>query len=289
MITSKQKAIDLIAVIRQLPKDCTAKEMKEYTKLFVDYVGEGFRLNSIRKDLRNEGFSFDKEGYFLNHDERLESLQKYYNANYNSQNRKRYESIKNKLDEYGKHYSELIDFKEYILKWCENKYNHLISQNSNFSVHETKHINQISNDIKLAYDRWIFNKDDLKVVTNKVRNNEDVSINKNHDELNFFKFEVRSSDLIPKQIKLNDYNNVAVCDVNIKELRKDSNIKADKRIEITVVTPESNIISGYGINNNVSCDKIYQDYITVDLSLPSEEIIEILKSAKESGKNISLK
>lgn len=108
------------------------------------------------------------------------------------------------------------------------------------------------------------------------------------DELNFFKFGVRASDLIPKQIKLNDYKNVAICDIEIKS-NTYNGTKSDKNIKITVVTPESNIISGNGINNNASCDEIYQDYIMVDLSLPSEEIVNLLKSAKETGKNITLK
>lgn len=106
--------------------------------------------------------------------------------------------------------------------------------------------------------------------------------------LKFIKTKVLASSLLPKQLGLKDYSDIAICDLKVSNATYPK-IGADKEIEITFTTSAENIIDQNKWNDNDRGDLIYQDSILVDLSWTDEEIIKQLMRAKEDGMNIVLK
>jgi hypothetical protein len=106
--------------------------------------------------------------------------------------------------------------------------------------------------------------------------------------LKFIKTKVLASKLLPKQLELKDYSELAINDIKVTGANY-PNICADKELEITFVTTADNIINQNKWNENDRGDTVYQDILMVDLSWSDEEIIKQLQRAKDEGFEIILK
>lgn len=106
--------------------------------------------------------------------------------------------------------------------------------------------------------------------------------------LKFIKTKVLASSLLPKQLGLKDYSELAINDIKVVSANYPK-ICSDKELEITFVTTADNIINQNKWNDNDKGDLIYQDSLLVDLSWSDEEIIKQLIRAKEDGMNIIIK